>query len=87
MFRPEIRTRFAEKSTIQFTATPFRNDKDSLGGKIIFNYSMGEAQKAGYFRKINLYPVEEYYQDKIDLTIANQAIIRLREDLSKGYDH
>ncbi len=83
----EIRTRFAEKSTIQFTATPFRNDKDSLGGKIIFNYSMGEAQKAGYFRKINLYPVEEYYQDKIDLTIANQAIIRLREDLSKGYDH
>jgi superfamily II DNA or RNA helicase len=46
-----IRENFKDKRVIQFTATPFRNDGKDLGGKIVFNYSLGEAQEDGYFKK------------------------------------
>ena len=82
-----VRERFRNKQVIQFTATPFRNDKKSLGGKIIFNYTMGEAQRAGYFTNVNLLPVEEYYADMIDTSIAKAAVNQLRADLENGYDH
>lgn len=82
-----IRERFRDKRVIQFTATPFRNDKKSLGGKIIYNYTMGEAQRAGYFTNVNLLPVEEYYSDLADNAIADRAIGQLREDLNNGLDH
>ena len=82
-----IRDRFISKKVIQFTATPFRNDKNSLGGKIIYNYTMGESQKAGYFRTVNLCPVEEYFEENIDRAIAERAVAKLRKDLENGYDH
>ena len=83
----EIRGKFKEKRVVQFTATPFRNDKKSLGGKIVYNYTMGEAQRAGYFTNVNLLPVEEYYPDLIDTAIAEKAIQQLRADISNGLDH
>ncbi|WP_024300139.1 DEAD/DEAH box helicase [Methylomicrobium lacus] len=82
-----IRERFKGKKVIQFTATPFRNDKKALGGRIIYNYTMGEAQRAGYFTQVNLLPVEEYYADDIDRSIAEKAVNKLRNDLSEGFDH
>ncbi|PAA96780.1 DEAD/DEAH box helicase [Serratia fonticola] len=82
-----IRERFRDKRVVQFTATPFRNDKKSLGGKIIYNYTMGEAQRAGYFTNVNLLPVEEYYSELADNAIADRAIGQLREDLNNGLDH
>ena len=82
-----VRERFTGKKVIQFTATPFRNDKKPLGGRIIYNYTMGEAQRAGYFTQVRLIPVEEYFSTYADRTIAQTAISRLREDLKKGFDH
>ncbi|AUM13475.1 DEAD/DEAH box helicase [Ketobacter alkanivorans] len=82
-----IREKFKGKRVVQFTATPFRNDKKSLGGKIVYNYTMGEAQRAGYFTNVNLLPVEEYYPDLIDAAIAEKAIQQLRADISNGLDH
>lgn len=82
-----IRELFVEKCVVQFTATPFRNDKKSLGGKIIYNYTMGEAQRAGYFTNVTLLPVEEYYADSMDHSIAGKAIEKLRADLDSGLDH
>lgn len=82
-----IRERFRDKHVIQFTATPFRNDKKSLGGKIIYNYTMGEAQRAGYFTNVNLLPVEEYYSELSDYSIAKKAVGQLRSDLNDGLDH
>lgn len=82
-----IRDLFKGKKIIQFTATPFRNDRDSLGGKIIFNYTMGEAQNAGYFRQINFMPVEEYSAYNADMAIAQKATLQLQQDLSQGKDH
>lgn len=83
----EVRERFEGKKVIQFTATPFRNDKKALGGRIIYNYTMGEAQRAGFFTHVDLLPVEEYYEDQVDRAIAQTAVRRLREDLAKDLDH
>lgn len=82
-----IRDYFYEKHVIQFTATPFRTDGKPLGGKIIFNYTIGEAQLAGYFKRINMCPVEEYYEDQADESIAVAAVSRLREDLGNEKEH
>ena len=43
-----------KEKVIQFTATPFRNDGQSLDGQFIFNYSLKKAQEDGYFKKISL---------------------------------
>ncbi len=82
-----IRDRFLGRPVIQFTATPFRNDHEALGGRSIFNYTMGEAQRAGYFKTVNLNPIEEYYEDKADRAIAEEAIGLLRKDMDTGRDH
>ena len=83
----KIRAQFLDKRIIQFTATPFRNDKKSLGGKIIFNYTMGEAQTDGFFKHINLESVEEYFDERIDHAVAEKAIQTLRRDIANGFDH
>ena len=83
----EIKEQFKGKCVLQFTATPFRNDTESLGAKIIYNYTMGEAQQAGYFTSVQLEPVEEYFQEQMDEAIAEKALVLLNEDLKDGYDH
>lgn len=82
-----VRQNFLEKPVVQFTATPFRNDGKNLGGKIIYNYTLGSAQKDGYFKKISLSTVEEYIEADKDASIASKAIAILRKDLDDGYDH
>ncbi len=84
-----IRELFKEKRIIQFTATPFRRDGNRIDGKIIFNYKLGDAQVAGYYRPINLRTIEEYGdQSKRDQAIAKEAIFALRRDLDElGLDH
>ena len=83
----KIRQLFWGKRVVQFTATPFRSDGKNLGGKIIYNYTMGEAQEDGYFKTIDLHPVEEYFQEHIDDAIAREATAILRKDLADGFDH
>lgn len=79
--------RFPKNRLIQFTATPFRNDGQRLEGKIIFNYSLKQAQEDGYYRTINFLPVREYDDDKADRAIAVRAIEQLRADLEAGHVH
>lgn len=76
-----IRDKFEKKRILQFTATPFRRDTKRGDGKIIFNYKLGDAQAAGYYRPINLCTVEEYgEEDARDMAIAKAAIAALRHD-------
>jgi superfamily II DNA or RNA helicase len=84
-----IRDRFATKRILQFTATPFRRDRKRVDGKMIFNYKLGDAQEAGYYRPINLRTVEEYGdQYSRDLAIAKEAVKVLRHDRTTlGLDH
>jgi superfamily II DNA or RNA helicase len=81
------RDRFVGKKVVQFTATPFRRDRKHIGGKIIFNYKLGDAQRDLYYQPIRLYTVEEFGDEASrDLAIAQRAISILRED-RKEYDH
>jgi superfamily II DNA or RNA helicase len=83
----KIRERFVNKHILQFTATPFRTDGKALGGKIIYNYTIGEAQEAGYFKKINMLPVEEYFEAEADKSIALEAVSKLRDDIANNKEH
>lgn len=82
-----VREEFIGKKILQFTATPFRNDGKKVDGKIIFNYGLGLAQEAGYFKPIDFYPIQEFDEQKSDKEIAKIAIQHLSEDLAQGYEH
>ena len=79
--------RFDKSCLIQFTATPFRNDGQRLEGKIIFNYSLKQAQQDGYYKTIDFLPIREYDDDKADRAIAVRAIEKIKSDLADGYNH
>lgn len=83
----KVRSFFDEKQILQFTATPFRNDRKRLEGKIIFNFPLKKAQEQGYFKPIKFIPVREYDLKKGDLIIAQKAVEQLRLDLENNFDH
>lgn len=82
-----VKSKFKPLKIIQFTATPFRNDNKKIDGKIIYNYPLSNAQKEGYFTKINFNPVIEYDISKSDLAVAKKSIAILKNDIENGYDH
>lgn len=79
--------KFEKKKVVQFTATPYRNDGELLDGKIIYNFTLKEAQEQGYFKTIDFLPIRIYEEDKADIEIARVAVERLREDIVEGKDH
>lgn len=81
----DVRDSFIGKPVVQFTATPFREDGQRMGGKIIYSFPLKDAQKLGVFSKINYISVVDF--NNIDYTIAKTAIEKLREDLSNNLDH
>lgn len=83
----QIKSSFAGKKILQFTATPFRNDGKKLDGEIIYNFPLSQAQREGYFQKINFMPIVEFDDEKGDSEIAKAAIHKLQEDINKGYKH
>jgi len=78
---------FNYKKVFLFTATPFRNDGKKLDGKFIFNFTLKEAQKQGYYKRINFLPIREYDKQEADKKIAAKAVQQLREDIASGYQH
>lgn len=84
-----IRDQFKNKRITQFTATPFRRDDKRVDGKIIFNFKLGDAQDAGYYKAINLRTIEEFGdEDTRDRQIATEAVAVLRRDRGElGLDH
>ena len=70
---------------MQFTATPFREDGKPLGGRLVYDFPLAEAQKDGYFSPIRYQSVFDL--EHPDQAIATAALTVLREDLAAGYDH
>jgi superfamily II DNA or RNA helicase len=83
----DVKKSFLGKPIIQFTATPFREDRQRVSSKIIYNFPMSEAQKLNIFRNINFKSVYEIDEIIGDNRIAEEAVNQLRIDISKGYDH
>lgn len=82
----ELKQLFKDAKIVQFTATPYRNDRKPIEGKIIYNYSMAKALNDGCFSKISLITVNEKNPNKKDQMIAHAAVDRLNEDRKKGYE-
>jgi superfamily II DNA or RNA helicase len=81
----ETRDSFIGKPVVQFTATPFREDGQRLGGKMIYTFSLKDAQALGVFSNINYISVVDF--DDIDRAIAKTAVEKLNEDLGNNLDH
>jgi superfamily II DNA or RNA helicase len=79
------REQFEGRPVVQFTATPFREDGRQLGGRMVYNFPLRQAQAEGYFSKINYLAVSEL--DEADRVLAEKAIDVLRADLAAGRDH
>src|SRR5216684_1639226 len=76
---------FAKNRIIQFTATPFRNDDEPIGGKRIFTFSLRHAQEQNYFKQIQFKPVMEFDPARKDAAIAEAAVEQLRADAALGH--
>lgn len=76
---------FEQNKIVQFTATPFRNDDQPIGGKRIFTFSLRQAQEQGYFNKIQFKPVMEFDPARRDIAIAEAAVEQLRADAAFGH--
>lgn len=76
---------FAVAKILQFTATPYRNDEKPIGGKIIFNYPLRQAQHDGYFKPITFKHVLEFNPRMRDRAIAEAAVEQLRADEKRGH--
>ena len=85
--RSQFKKNFWKSNIIQFTATPFRNDKKRLEWNIIYNYPLKKAQDEWYFKKIKFKPVFEPNEIQSDKQIRDEAVAQLREDLENGFDH
>ena len=76
---------FAKTRIVQFTATPFRNDDQPIGGKRVFTFSLRHAQEQGYFKKIQFKSVTEFDPSRKDAAIAEAAVVQLRADANLGH--
>jgi superfamily II DNA or RNA helicase len=80
-----VRSEFEDKKVVQFTATPYREDRQDLGGKIVYSFPLGLAQRHDYFSPINYRAVRALGDE--DKHIARTALDQLRSDLDAGHDH
>ncbi len=76
---------FEKRRILQFTATPFRNDDQPIGGKRIFTFSLRQAQEQDYFKRIQFDPITEFDPAKKDQAIADAAVARLRAEQHLGH--
>lgn len=82
-----FRAQFSKRHVLQFTATPFRTDGRSVGGKFIYVYPLRRAQQEQLFRPITFEPIQGIDSDDTDdLIIAKLGEI-LTRDRAKGLKH
>lgn len=81
-----IKNLFSKSKIVQFTATPYRNDRKPIEGKVLYNYPLSQALKDECFSKISLVAVDERHPRKKDKAIADAAMSRLIEDRKNGWN-
>lgn len=82
-----FRKSFGRRRVLQFTATPFRNDRRLVDGARIFNYPLRKAQQEQYFKRIQFRAVTEFSTEGSDAAIARAAVDQLDADVTAGFDH
>jgi len=80
-----LKDAFKEAKIVQFTATPYRLDRQPIEGKVIYQYSLEMAQRDGCFSEVSLITVNERNPAKRDLALAHAAYGRLERDRANGF--
>ncbi|WP_306141477.1 DEAD/DEAH box helicase [Roseibium sp. MMSF_3412] len=80
-----LKNLFKKSKVVQFTATPYRNDRQPIEGKVVYNYPLSQALQDNCFSKISLVAVEERHPRKKDKAIADAAMKRLLDDRKNGF--
>jgi len=80
-----FRDKCVQARTLQFTATPFREDDKLIDGKIIYKYPLRKAQEEGYFTRIHFLPIVEFSKVRSDTAIAAKAAEQLRKDAGRKH--
>lgn len=80
-----LKALFKNSKIVQFTATPYRNDRQPIEGKVVYNYPMAKALEDGCFSKISLISVDEKHPAKKDKAIADAAVQKLYKDRANGW--
>ena len=83
----EVKQAFMVRRILQFTATPFRNDRKHVDGKIIFNYPLAKAQQEDYFKLIRFQHIWAFNPEVADHELARLAVETLLEDAKAGHKH
>ena len=55
---------FSASKIVQFTATPYRLDRQPIQGKVVYNYPLSQALNDKCFSKISLISVDERHPSK-----------------------
>ncbi len=55
----KLKSVFNNSKIVQFTATPYRNDRQPIEGKVVYNYPLSQALKDECFSKISLISIDE----------------------------
>ncbi len=76
---------FKNSKIVQFTATPYRRDRQPMEGRVVYNYPLSQALRDECFSKISLITVDERHPKKKDKAIADAAMERLLADRKKGW--
>ncbi|QDZ89036.1 DEAD/DEAH box helicase family protein [Shewanella decolorationis] len=81
----KLKSVFNNSKIVQFTATPYRNDRQPIEGKVVYNYPLSQALKDECFSKISLISIDERHPKKKDQAIANAAVSQLIKDRESGF--
>ena len=81
----KLKSVFNNSKIVQFTATPYRNDRQPIEGKVVYNYPLSQALKDECFSKISLISIDERHPKKKDKAIANAAVSQLIKDRESGF--
>ena len=63
---------------VLFTATPFRADRLSLPGEVVYSYPLRRAIEERVYRPVDFWPVSAAHGQDKDLALAQAAVARLR---------
>lgn len=78
---------FPNARRVLCSATPFRNDRQTLGARIVYHYPLKRAQQENIFSKITFLPVTAASPEDADIAIAKQADATFKKDQAAGLDH
>lgn len=80
-------TAFPESRKAMFTATPFREDRREIKGRLVYSYSLRQARADGVFSPVHFVPADLTDTPDHDTAVARVAERELLADRERGFNH